>query len=103
MAGARTTVGTLWQVDDAATALLMGEFYANLWQKKLSKLEALRQAQLTVLKHPERVTAQRERLGRELTKRGLAAKSRPLPTVVAAPSRTAPVFWAAFVLNGDIR
>jgi CHAT domain-containing protein len=34
----------------------MEEFYQNLWQKKLPKLEVLRQAQLTVLHHPERVT-----------------------------------------------
>jgi hypothetical protein len=33
----------------------MEEFYTNLWQKKLPKLEALRQAQLTVLWHRERV------------------------------------------------
>ena len=54
-AGARTLVTTLWPVDDVTTVILMDEFYQNLWQKKLPKLEALRQAQLTVLKQPELV------------------------------------------------
>jgi CHAT domain-containing protein len=99
LAGVRTTVASLWKVDDAATAVLMSEFYANLWQKKLSKLEALRQAQLAVLNDPGRISAQRNRLSQELAKRGLRLKSQPLP----ASGRAPPVLWAAFVLNGDIR
>ena len=40
----------------------MEEFYTNLWMKQLPKLESLRQAQLTVLHHPERVQKKREEL-----------------------------------------
>jgi CHAT domain-containing protein len=32
----------------------MDEFYTNLWKRGLPKLEALRRAQITVLKNPER-------------------------------------------------
>lgn len=50
-AGARSTVATLWSVDDRSTAKLMLEFYQQLANTdKVSKAEALRQAQLSLLK-----------------------------------------------------
>ena len=51
--GARSTLATLWSVLDASTAELMAEFYRELIQSKVSKAEALRQAQLTLLKNPK--------------------------------------------------
>ena len=45
-AGARSTLATLWSVDDLSTARLMGEFYRQLTENQLSKAEALRRAQL---------------------------------------------------------
>ena len=41
------------EVDDKATAALMRLFYENLWQKNLPPIEALRQAQLAIYRHPE--------------------------------------------------
>ncbi len=46
--GARSTVATLWVVDDDSQAMLMQEFYKALKQGK-SKAEALRSAQLALL------------------------------------------------------
>ncbi|MEH1924332.1 CHAT domain-containing protein [Nostoc sp.] len=44
--GARTTLASLWKVDDKSTAILMGEFYRQLKNNPgLSKSEALRHAQ----------------------------------------------------------
>ncbi|MDJ0598702.1 MAG: CHAT domain-containing protein [Crocosphaera sp.] len=50
-AGARSTLATLWSVNDQGAAVIMGQFYKQLSTNKLSKAEALRQAQLTMLKN----------------------------------------------------
>ncbi|MEH1867741.1 MAG: CHAT domain-containing protein [Nostoc sp.] len=52
-AGARSTLASLWNVDDKSTAELMSQFYGELISKQLTKAEALRQAQLALLKNPK--------------------------------------------------
>ncbi len=47
-AGARSTLATLWSVDDRSTAALMSEFYKQLANTNLTKAEALQQAQLAL-------------------------------------------------------
>ncbi|HBB34000.1 MAG TPA: hypothetical protein DDZ80_28915 [Cyanobacteria bacterium UBA8803] len=49
-AGARSTLATLWFVDDAATAELMIRFYQELSDTSITKAEALRRAQVQLLK-----------------------------------------------------
>ncbi|MDZ8221787.1 CHAT domain-containing protein [Nostoc sp. ChiVER01] len=52
--GARSTLASLWQVDDKSTSVLMSEFYRQLTQNtNLSKAEALRRAQEFLLKDKE--------------------------------------------------
>jgi CHAT domain-containing protein/tetratricopeptide (TPR) repeat protein len=77
--GARSVVATLWPVADEATAKLMEHFYQRLKDKKLSKTEALRQAQLALL-NPGKVQGQQQD--------GPYAH---------------PFYWAPFVLMGDWR
>jgi CHAT domain-containing protein/Tfp pilus assembly protein PilF len=91
-AGAETVIGTLWRVDDAATSLLVERFYANLWEKQMSREEALRQAQLSILNHPDDVARRRQALGSQ--------SNQPAGTDKDAASTSHPALWAAFVLSG---
>jgi CHAT domain-containing protein len=52
-AGARSAVATLWSVSDASTAQLIERFYRELIAGKGNRAEALRQAQLALLREPE--------------------------------------------------
>ena len=91
---------SLWKVPDAATTRLMQLFYENLWDKKMGKLEALRSAQLTMLRNYDPQSDQF---------RGLGATSEKIdPDKTPQPSNTtnaclAPRYWAAFQLSGDWR
>ena len=51
--GARSTLATLWSVQDRSTANLISQFYKTLSQPGVSKAEALRQAQLSLLRSPQ--------------------------------------------------
>lgn len=51
-AGAKSTLATLWSVNDRATAKLMSDFYHQLSEENLPKAKALRQAQLTLMENP---------------------------------------------------
>ncbi|PSN17055.1 hypothetical protein C7271_19735 [filamentous cyanobacterium CCP5] len=51
--GARSTLATLWAVNDQSTSALISEFYHQLAQDGTSKAEALRQAQMVLLNDPQ--------------------------------------------------
>ncbi|MCU0542230.1 MAG: CHAT domain-containing protein [Oscillatoriaceae cyanobacterium Prado104] len=50
-AGARSTLATLWQINDESTAIFMSEFYSELAKsdRSVNKAEALRRAQVKLL------------------------------------------------------
>jgi CHAT domain-containing protein len=98
IAGVRSMISSLWKVDDTATAELMELLHTNLWRRKLSPVEALRQAQLAILDHPERVARRRW----ELVDRSLGAKQEELPLAGRSRRRGPPAWWAGFVLSGGL-
>ncbi|MDR4460772.1 MAG: CHAT domain-containing protein [Nitrospirales bacterium] len=51
-AGARSALATLWFINDQASSDLINEFYVRLKKSSLSKAQALREAQMTLLDHP---------------------------------------------------
>jgi CHAT domain-containing protein len=53
-AGARSALGTLWSVNDVASAELVGEFYGQLHAEPISKAVALQRAQQKLVHDPNR-------------------------------------------------
>jgi CHAT domain-containing protein/tetratricopeptide (TPR) repeat protein len=49
-AGASSTLASLWHINDKSTAIFIGEFYRELVQNKVTKAEALRRAQVKLLR-----------------------------------------------------
>lgn len=48
--GARSTLATLWSVQDDSTAILIAEFYRQISNSEVTKAEALRRSQIALLK-----------------------------------------------------
>jgi CHAT domain-containing protein len=101
VAGCPNVVGSLWEVDDAATAALMAQFYHELRANKRSPLEALREAQLTIYRHPERIPELAGERGRPALEAAAKLGSAATPGKPDEKPKTAPTkLWAAFVLSG---
>jgi CHAT domain-containing protein len=92
--GVRSTLASLWAVDDAGTLAFMTEFYHQLSKAK-TRSEALRQTQLAMIRGQVRV---------EPGQLHTSDRTTPLPSELAqveAKSLSAPFYWAAFTLVGN--
>jgi CHAT domain-containing protein len=90
---AKAVIASLWSVNDATTARLMKEFYANLASKEpMTKAEALRRAQLTLMGSKMAVPT---------GNRGIDFGPLPIPKGGASVDLRHPYYWAPFTLTGN--
>jgi CHAT domain-containing protein/uncharacterized protein HemY len=95
--GASSVIASLWSVSDESTAQLMGEFY-HLRKTAGTKLEALRQAQLEMLRGAIGGTGS-VAVRSEIGKSPAAARAKLWPAEL--PRFSHPYYWAPFVLTGN--
>lgn len=108
LAGARSLVVSLWQVDDTATALLMARFYENLLGtpdgtiKSLPRAEALAEAKRWLRGLGSDEVRQ---LTKHLPTRGTRGRieRKPAEGAVAVRTYEHPYFWSGFILVGESR
>ncbi|MGB0563796.1 MAG: CHAT domain-containing protein [Spirulinaceae cyanobacterium] len=94
---AETVLASLWLVNDQSTSLLMQRFYALL-ATGVSKTEALRQAQLSLL-YQEEVAEFEARMGESGV--AVAIVPRNGNATATAPGFSSPYYWAPFILIGN--
>jgi CHAT domain-containing protein len=93
--GAAAVIASLWSVNDSSTSALMQQFYQNLSTGKMTKAEALRQAQLSLLQG-------------KLNAKDASQRSPTLVPLGSPPSQRSqasdfshPYYWAPFILIGN--
>jgi tetratricopeptide (TPR) repeat protein len=112
LAGSRSVVLSLWQVDDISTALLMDRFYANLLGQRdgltaaMGKADALAEAKAWLRALPRSEAVKRAAALTGGVERGAGREALPRAPVVPEtaqdePPYAHPYYWAAFVLVGD--
>jgi CHAT domain-containing protein len=110
--GAQSVLATLWSVNDPSTSELMGKFYAlHESSPNMTKAEALREAQLTLLHgdksalHDDMATKAGDDLepAPNATNRSAWAAGTEKPASGPNFNRdyTHPYYWAPFILMGN--
>jgi CHAT domain-containing protein len=95
-AGVKSALASLWKVDDLGTLAVMTEFYQQLNSENVSiKAEALRQAQLALLRSQVRIESSQ-----------LVGTSRNINVAKSLVNNSEsnlshPYYWAGFTLIGN--
>ncbi|MDZ8226913.1 tetratricopeptide repeat protein [Nostoc sp. ChiVER01] len=92
--GAKAAIASLWKVDDPSTSQLMQLFYKNLATEKMTKSEALRQAQLSLI-NGNNSSTNPERRGIEVNIGTSSRNEKP------QSGYSHPYYWAPFILIGN--
>jgi CHAT domain-containing protein/tetratricopeptide (TPR) repeat protein len=100
LAGTRDVIASLWKVPDRPTAALMALFYRNLWDKEMPPAEALRQAQLEIYRHPEKIPDLAAGFRGKFVE---VPGTEETPVKPGADGKAHPRLWAAFTLSGPGR
>ncbi|MDW8463284.1 MAG: CHAT domain-containing protein [Geminocystis sp.] len=96
-AGVKSAIGSVWEVSDTGTLALMTEFYTQLKQQT-TKAEALRQAQLALLKGKVRKSED----GKKIITPQLQISLEGLPEGALIPEDLShPFYWAPFTMIGN--
>jgi TonB family protein len=101
--GAKAVVASLWPVVDSSTSVLMQEFYRVRESSETTKAEALRQAQLALLRgtlKPTDVTTANRALVHEPARKGSTSPSLRFEIDPKRPYAH-PYYWAPFFLMGN--
>jgi CHAT domain-containing protein/Tfp pilus assembly protein PilF len=103
--GAKAVVASLWPVADASTSRLMQEFYRIRESPAgVTKLEALREAQLALLRGAVQIEPAQERSRGVVVNQASSGAARPeapsFPISARAPYAH-PYYWAPFFLMGN--
>ncbi|MEB3295220.1 MAG: CHAT domain-containing protein, partial [Synechococcales bacterium] len=91
--GAKAAIASLWSVNDTGTFIFMTDFYRRLKQA-LIKAEALRQTQLSLLRHPMHFQQNRHWRG------GQPQLSKLLQSL-EKDNLSHPYYWASFTMIGN--
>ena len=92
---AKAVLASLWQVNDASTSLLMQRFYQHLATGKMSKVEALRQAQLAMIQG-QGTGVEGDRGSFTITTTNPDGQTQTIDRNLSHP-----YYWAPFILIGN--
>ena len=92
-------VASLWKVEDSSTAALMASFYSNL--KTMSKVDALRRAQLELIRGQGSSDLLARRGVGGIGKLGEAPGPKLESSASVPVSTSHPYFWAPCILVGE--
>ncbi len=92
--GAKAVIASLWLVNDASTSQLMQPFYQNLSTGKMTKSQALREAQIAMIQGKNQSSDTKRSSVNYMPGRSINSES-------ISRNLSHPYYWAPFILIGN--